>query len=282
MQYEEFDSDCEKSVIKSAKRALQLLELLKEAPEPLSTTDIAVQLSYPFSSTAALLKSLVKMGYLVFDRNARTYHASLRVGLLGSSYAGAPLERLTSLSHRLATDSQQTVLLAIRNEIHVQYIRILSAGAPPPFDLQVGGRQRLVDAAMGHALLSLDEDSAIDRLARRANADRRKDQRYICPIEFGKEIGDIRRKGFAYSDDGFIKGAAVVAAPFTLSRGEPPLTIGIAGLAADIKRGLPQFAELVCEATARLNVQTAPESAIKHMAYRRPASIAPGASQATT
>jgi DNA-binding IclR family transcriptional regulator len=281
MQYEEFDSDCDGSVIKSAKRALQLLELLKEAPEPLSTTDIAVQLNYPFSSTAALLKSLVKLGYLIFDRNARTYHASLRVGLLGSSHARGPLAKLTEISDRLAADSQQTILLAIRNEIHVQYIRIMSAGAPSPFDLQVGGRQRLVDAAMGHALLSLDEDSAIDRLARRANADRRKDQRYICPIEFGKDVHDIRRKGFAYSDEGFIKGAGVVAAPFTLSRGEPPLAIGIAGLAAEIKRELPRLAELVCEAAGALNVQTAPESAIKHVAYRRPAAIAPGASQPT-
>src|SRR3546814_2678173 len=45
---------------------------------------IADALGYPQSSTSALLRSLVGMGYLNYDAHARTYITSSRVALLGS------------------------------------------------------------------------------------------------------------------------------------------------------------------------------------------------------
>src|SRR3546814_4827584 len=46
--------------------------------------EIADALGYPQSSTSALLRSLVGMGYLNYDAHARTYITSSRVALLGS------------------------------------------------------------------------------------------------------------------------------------------------------------------------------------------------------
>lgn len=255
--------DEEGGVIKSAKRALQLLELLKDAPEPLSTTVIAVKLNYPFSSTAALLKSLVALGYLVFDRKARTYHTSVRVGLLAGRQTREALDRLRDVSERLAAESRQAVLVAVRNAMHVQCIHVSAADVLPPFDLPVGSQHRLVDTAMGRALLALESDAAIDRLVRRANADRHKQQPHVCPAELARTIADIRSNGYAYSDTDFISGTGVIATPFILADHQPSLALGIAGPAARIETELSHFAARLREAASEIGIQSPSENVRK-------------------
>jgi IclR family KDG regulon transcriptional repressor len=235
-----FEPEGNSATVKSAKRVLQILELFKEARRPLSTTDIATLFDYPISSTAALLKSLATLGYLHFDRASRTYQASLRVGLLGGwSYSGsfAP-DTLNRVTERLARESGHTVVLALRNEIHIQYIRVVASEARVRYCLPVGSRQRLVDSAMGRALLSLDEDAAIDRLVHRANADRSENQRRVDLAELRAEIRQIRGAGFIHAGDGLFgfNGAAGVASAIPAPSNEPPLVLGLGGPAEDIER----------------------------------------------
>lgn len=252
-----FEPDNDSATIKSAKRVLQILELLKEVRRPLSTTDIAIQLNYPISSTAALLKSLARLGYLHFDKTARTYQASLRVGLLGGwTYSGgfAP-DVLNDVTERLAAETRQTVVLGFRNENHIQYVRVVAHETRVRYYLPIGSRQRLVDTSMGRALLSLDEDGAIDRLVRRANADRTEGQARIDPAELKAEIHDIRRRGHAYSSDGFFKGAGIIAVPLPEPRKEPPLVLGLGGPAEEIRRDLPRLLELTLAAAAEMSAK---------------------------
>lgn len=241
------EPDSDSSTVKSAKRVLQILELFKEMRRPLSTTDIAVILNYPISSTAALLKSLATLGYLHFDRNSRNYQASLRVGLLGgwSCHGGFAPDMLNRVTDRLAGASGLTVILALRNQIHIQYVRVVAAEARVRYYLPVGSRQRLVDTPMGRALLALDEDAAIDRMVRRANADRGDAQPRIDVAELRAEIRDIRRTGYACSTNGFFEGAGVVAVPMPAAPNEPPLVLGLGGPSEAIRLDRDRLVELV-------------------------------------
>ena len=58
--------------IKSAARTLEVLELFHEQRAPLRLKYIFEKLSYPQSSTTSLLKSMVVLGYLNYDRPTRT------------------------------------------------------------------------------------------------------------------------------------------------------------------------------------------------------------------
>lgn len=242
-----FEPEDDDATVKSAKRVLQILELFKTIEEPMSTTDIAVQLNYPISSTAALLKSLTSLGYVVFDRPSRTYRASLRIALLGdvSCQGGFDTQRLNHISTRLAQASGLAAVIGIRNNNHVQYVRVVAETGPVRFYLPVGSRQRLVDTAMGRALLSIDDDIAIDRLVRRANADRRPSQPRIDPAELKADIAGIRRNGYSCSIDRFFKGAGAVAAPLGGSGGEMPLVLGVGGVAEQVRAKLDRLIELV-------------------------------------
>src|SRR3546814_12145725 len=73
------------SVVKSAGRALQILEYFDDARREANMIDISRALHYPESSTSILLRSLVALGYLDYDRRKRTYRPNSRVRLLGRS-----------------------------------------------------------------------------------------------------------------------------------------------------------------------------------------------------
>lgn len=246
--------DSENATVKSAKRVLQILELFKERLRPMSTTDIAVQLNYPISSTAALLKSLTALGYLIFDRDTRTYQASLRIALLGG---WAPedrftLTRLQEATERLAATTGQAVMLAIRNDIHIQYVRVVTPETKGHLPLSVGSRQRLVDSPMGHALLALDDDRTIERLVHRANAERSNGQYRIDPLAIRQEMSDIRRNGYAYSASGFVDHLAAIAVPLHISEREPPIVLGLAGPADEINDDSLRLIDLVCDAAREI------------------------------
>lgn len=255
-----FVSEPETMTVKSAKRVLQILELFGERRCPLSTTEIALHLNYPISSTAALLKSLSCLGYLFFDRRSRTYEASLRVGLLGGwmHSQGTGYSRLDRLTERLATDSGQTVVLAIRNDVHIQYVKVLSPESNVRFYLPLGSRQRLVDTTMGRTLLALEEDAFIERLVWRANAERTEDQKSVDLAVIREEIAAIRRRGYAYSSNAFFSGAAVVAATLNIDAAERSVVLGIGGPADEMEAARDELIAMVMEIVREIETPAGP------------------------
>src|SRR5271170_5555942 len=74
----------QRSTVKSAARVLAILEYFDDVQRSSTITEISEELGYPQSSTSALMRSLVSLGYLNYDRHARTFVPSTRVALLGS------------------------------------------------------------------------------------------------------------------------------------------------------------------------------------------------------
>lgn len=62
------------AVVKSAGRVFEVLELFRSARRQLTAAEVGHALGYPKSSTNALLRSLVALGYLVVDgRTSRLF-----------------------------------------------------------------------------------------------------------------------------------------------------------------------------------------------------------------
>ena len=71
------------STVKSASRAIEILEFFMRARQPCAMSEIGLALGYPPSSTTVLLKTLVGLGYLNFDRRTRVYFPTPKVTSLG-------------------------------------------------------------------------------------------------------------------------------------------------------------------------------------------------------
>src|SRR5690606_35115741 len=68
---------------RSIKRTLEVLEFFDAEHPAVSVSEISRALGYPQSSTSILLKSLMELGYLHYDKVTRTYRPTARVALLG-------------------------------------------------------------------------------------------------------------------------------------------------------------------------------------------------------
>ena len=106
-------------------------------------TEIARRLDYPPSSTSALLKSLLDLGYLDCDRRARTYVPTAQISLVGGwvrNRAGGDLETIAQALHEA---TRLTTFIASRNQLYSQYIRVIQGTTSVRFYLEPGGLRLL-------------------------------------------------------------------------------------------------------------------------------------------
>ena len=70
--------------VKSATRALEVIELFGVHRHPLSVTEIANALAIPQSSSSVLLHALSSIGFVTRDRKTRKYVPGIRSVFLGN------------------------------------------------------------------------------------------------------------------------------------------------------------------------------------------------------
>jgi DNA-binding IclR family transcriptional regulator len=79
-----------RSIVKSAARALEVLEYFATRRSPATVGEICSALELPQSSTSVLLKTLLKLGYLDYIRDGRRYFPTAKVAALGNWVTAAP------------------------------------------------------------------------------------------------------------------------------------------------------------------------------------------------
>jgi DNA-binding IclR family transcriptional regulator len=224
--------------IKTAKRVLEVFEYFAECRRPLGVCDIVRALNYPQSSVSALLKSLVKLGYLDHDRHKRQFMPTMRVALLGgwvqdNLYSEASLSRVVDELHSI---TGQTVILGMQNGIHVQYIHLVQALKPhvPNWYIKNGSLRPLCRSAVGKVLLSLKNDTDVISLLRRINSEETS-ANIVKSTALLRELDEIRIQGFAFTEGIVNPAAGVIAIQLPTSNRQPPLAIGIGATIAETR-----------------------------------------------
>ncbi|MGE0230748.1 MAG: IclR family transcriptional regulator [Flavobacteriaceae bacterium] len=219
------------SHVKSAVRTLQILEYFDQMREPATAATLSKMLRYPQSSTSALLKSMVAMGYLEFDNRRRTYFPTSRVALIGSWLNPALFAEgnLVRLVQAIFDRTGQLVLLAARNGDHAQYIHVMHPQEDVPKHIIVGVTRPLATSAVGQALLSAHDDAEIRQLLHRINAYRPGGETPVQISTLLRTIADVRREGWATSLSQLEKGTGIIAMLLPIASTGRPLAIGLAG-----------------------------------------------------
>lgn len=215
--------------VKSAKRALEILELFARHRRPLALKEILDELVYPSSSGSALLKSLVALGYLDYDRERRAYFPTMRIAALGAWVPGALFGdgQLLPALEALAARTGETVILAVQSDLQAQYVHLVHAKEGLQVRLPPGTLRPLARSGLGLVLLSGKTDAEIERLHRRINAAGEGGAQ--SREELAARVGEVRARGYAFSKNAISPGLGVIGAALPKGPFGRMSAVGVAG-----------------------------------------------------
>ncbi len=215
-------------VVKSAARALEVIEIFAREQRPLHAREIQLALDIPASSTIALVKSLMHLGYLRFDRRARLYVPTLRVALLGDWLRRDALasEGVLAAMHMLSSATGEAAILSTPNDVHMQVTHIVPGREPIADVAKPGMLVSMTESAVGIAFLASRSDDEICALCRRLDREHRR----TGPIDVAAlmaRVSAARRMRYAAAYD-LLPGVGSVAAvlPAPLDTAQVVLCIG--------------------------------------------------------
>ena len=248
--------------VKSAVRVLRILEFFDQIQRDARVSEIVERLSFPQSSTSALLRSLVRAGYLDYSPATRTYAPTARVVLLGAWVGGSPMRdgSLLRMMEELSAETGETVLLSSPNGVFAQYIYVIQATNSMRLHVLLGSQRPLVWSASGTALLSDASEETVRLLVRRTNAEAPPGQK---PIDVRQTLANLdlyRKQGYFFSRGMVVQGAGVLAMRLPETSGNPgrPLAIGIGGLSETIEKSEKRIVSLMRDAIGRYVSHGAP------------------------
>ena len=225
--------------VKSAGRALEILEFFADCRQPSTLSEVAQALGYPLSSTSALLTTLRDLGYLAHDPENRTFMPTLRTALLGIWVNNLFLNdgNILKMMYRLRDRTRDTVVLGAQSGLHVQYIHVVRSlvRRSSPY-VMVGRLRPLLRSAVGHAILSLKPDEEILAITRRINAAERDPANWVRPSELMKWIARCRREGYGYTEGLTTPGSGIVAVLLAAPAHQPPIALGIGAPIARLRK----------------------------------------------
>ena len=143
-------------LVKSAARALDILDALATKRQPMTATEIGLALGYPKSSMSMLLRSLVTQGYLSVSGRDQAYFPTLKVARLGDWVAGALIgsERLLQVLEELRTATGETVTLTGAMDLQMRCLHALVGTHPIALQVEEGVRFPMLGTAIGAAWLA--------------------------------------------------------------------------------------------------------------------------------
>ena len=201
------------SVVKSVGRVFEVLELFDAERVALSATSIARSLKYPASSTVALLKSMVTLGYLAYDHGERTYFPTIRLPLINSWLEKSFFAEghLFELIDEIAAATEESVYLSWPSDLEMQYVRVRGNIQFPNGAPGGGSRLPLFNSISGMTALSQKRDVEIVKLVDRLNHLRRKQEPQIDLSAAMDQIRRFRALGYGVGYDGVSQGFGTLA-----------------------------------------------------------------------
>lgn len=197
----------------------------------LSAAQLAERIGEPRSTVYRLLASLQSMEMVEPGPRRGSFRLGLRLLQLGSAVVARYDERQAALPamEDLQRESGETVFLCIRRGLNAVCIERLDGDHVQLLALRIGGTLPLHAGGAPPVLLAFEPESFWHEYVGNAQLTRVVDGQPIDPSALLAELREIRRLGFAVSDEDVTVGIAALGAPIFNYKGEICASLSISG-----------------------------------------------------
>lgn len=215
--------------VKSARRALEILERLTRDSRPVGFGKLVDELGYPRSSLHGLLATLTEMGWVELDEDSRTYSLGIRAWEAGRAYLSARdlVERARPYMERVRDELDETVQLAVLDGSDVVYVARLDGSHRLMTSYSVGGRVGAHASAGGKALLALLPADEVASRFRETRFDRYAPSTISSFKQLKAELEQTKTRGYGVDLEEYTVGVRCLGVPVLDHEGRPVAAMSV-------------------------------------------------------
>lgn len=229
--------------VKSAVRAFEVLEHFRLSQQPRTMSELSADLGYPLSSTTVLLKTLVNLGYLNYDRVRRVYFPTPKVTGLGDWVPRALFgpSKIIDAMNDVHAQTSEGIFIGTRNDVYLQYLKTKQSIHALRFYIDEGTVRPITQSAAGWVLLSTMPDDKIENMVRRANIATPNPTERVLVSDIFRRIEEIRLRGYGWVEGVPFPGGATIAVLMPGSILESPVTLGLGGAQERVRKNFDKY-----------------------------------------
>ncbi|WP_025601055.1 IclR family transcriptional regulator [Burkholderia sp. WSM2230] len=245
--------------VQSVEKAMKVLTAFDGSKRQLSLSEISSSTGFDMSATQRFTYTLAALGYLFKDPDSRKYELSPR--LLDFTYhyltSNDLVSRATPYLQQLGSETEEATNLTVLDDTDIVFVlRIVSRNV---FNAHVitGSRLPAYCTAPGLAILATLPDGEIDDILSRTNLVPYTASTVYQPRKIKERIVQIRKQGYAHTEDEYFVSDISTAAAITNAhgRGIGAVNIAVARSRWQADRDEKRFADLVISTASAISTR---------------------------
>ncbi len=212
-------------------KAIEILDLFIDKKTSLSAGDISDLLNMPRSTTYKYLAILIKNRFLGHDSKSGQYNLGFRFFEFGiAAQAQFAIDKIAlPFMQKLFNEVKETVILSALINDKAYCLEKVGNESGIVFVMQRGSHLPLHCGASALILLALWDKKSAESFLEKAELKQYTDNTITDPVTLRKRLADIRKAGYAYSDQEVDIGGRAVAAPIFYQEGKVAASLGVVG-----------------------------------------------------
>jgi DNA-binding IclR family transcriptional regulator len=188
---------------RSVKRALEILQLLKDEEKPMNIAEICKAMNIPRSSVYDIVNTLYVEGFIeTVSESTKSFKLGLRAFEIGAAYLSqielAPTAR--PYLEKLMRRSEATAFLAIEHKGQLVYLDKVEAPTAVRTSAQLGSRNAMYCTGLGKAVMATYAEDRVKQIFKAETIKKHTERTITKYSQLKEELANTRKRGYATDD----------------------------------------------------------------------------------